>query len=105
MTWACKKNSNSTYIGQLNARGFEQITGKHFNSTSTAAPVTSNTIIRIVLVLLLLADWMARIYDMKGVSLEEKFEDGKVIFIKVPQGMEHHYWDLAVLKLLKPLYR
>ena len=24
--------------------------------------------------------------------------------MEVPQGMEHHYWGLAVLRLLKPIY-
>ena len=41
---------------------------------------------------------------MKGAFLKEKFEDGKEIFMEVPQGMEHHYWVLAVLRLLKPIY-
>ena len=36
-TWACKKKSHGTYYDRMNARGFEQITGKHFNPTSTAA--------------------------------------------------------------------
>ena len=47
------------------------------------------TTIRIVLVLMLLADWMTEIYDMRGVFLKGKFEDGKDIFMEVPQGMEH----------------
>ena len=62
------------------------------------------TTIRIVLVLMLLADWMTEIYDMRGVFLKGKFEDGKDIFMEVPQGMEHHYWGMAILRLLKPLY-
>ena len=75
----------------MNARGFKQVAGKHFYPTSTAAPVTNNTNIIIVLILMLLADWMARICNMKGVFLKGKFEDGKEIFMEVPQGMEHHY--------------
>ena len=94
--WACKKKSNSTYHGQLTDRGFKQVAGKYFDPMSTAAPVTNNTTIRIVLVIILLADWTARIYDIK---VKGKFEDGEV-----PQGMEHHYWDSAVLMLLKPIY-
>ena len=68
-----------------------QVTGKHFNPTSTAAPVTSNTSIRIVLVLMLLVDWMIRIYDMKGTFLKGEFEDGKEIFMEVLQSMKNHY--------------
>ena len=53
---------------------------------------------------MLLADWMSRIYNVKGVLLNGKFENGEEIFMEVPQGMEHHYWDLAVLILLQPVY-
>ena len=51
-TGACKKKSNGTYHGQLNARGFKQVARK----MSTAAPVTNDTTIKIMLVLMLLAD-------------------------------------------------
>ena len=57
--------------------GFKQVAGKHFDPTSTAAPVTKDTTNRIVLVLMLLADLMARIYDVKGMFLKGKFEDSK----------------------------
>ena len=30
--------------------------------------------------------------------MKDKFEDGEEIFMEVLQGMEHHYWDLVVLK-------
>ena len=71
---------------------------------STATPVMNNTIIRMLLVLMLLADWMARIHNVTGTILKGKFEGGKEIFMEVPQGMEHHYWGSAVLRLLKPIY-
>ena len=76
ITWACKKNSNSTYHGKLNARGFEQIAGRHFDPTSIDAPLSNDTTIRIVLVLMLLANCMPRIYDVNGAFLMEKVEDG-----------------------------
>ena len=49
---------------------------------------------------MLLADWMARIYDIKDTFLKGKFEDGEEIFMKNPQGIEHHYWDSMVLSYL-----
>ena len=76
-TWACKKKSYGTYCGQLNTREYEQVAGKHFDPTSTFAPVTNKAIIRIVLVLILLADCVERIYGIKGASLKGKFENGK----------------------------
>ena len=36
---------------------------------------------------------------MKG-----KLEGGEEIFMDVPQGIKHHYWGLAVLRLLKSIY-
>ena len=51
LMWTCNKKRNSTYHGILSARGFKQIEGKHFDPTSTAAPVTNNTTIRTVLLL------------------------------------------------------
>ena len=53
---------------------------------------------------MLLANWMARIYDMKGELLKGTFEDSGEIFMKVPQGMENHYWGLAVPRPLKPIH-
>ena len=90
-TWSYKKKSNSTYHGQLNARGFKQIAGKHFNPTSNAVPVINGTTVRIVLVLMLLADWMARIYDVKGAFMKGKFEDCKKI-----SGKCHKVWNTTI---------
>jgi hypothetical protein len=46
-----KKKSNGKYRVILNARGYEQIDGIHFDSTSIASPVTNDATVRIVLVL------------------------------------------------------
>ena len=53
---------------------------------------------------MMLANWTARIDDMKVAFLKEKCEDGEEIFIEEPQGMENHYWGLTVPRLLKPIY-
>jgi hypothetical protein len=68
-TWAMKKKANGTYRARLNARGYEQVPGKHYNPNSIAAPVTSDITIRIVLTLLLLARWYAELIDVKGAFL------------------------------------
>ena len=81
----------------MNARGFKQVVGKHFDPTSAAISVTNNTTIRIVLVLMLLAGWTAIIHDVKGMFLKGKFEDSEEIFMEVSQGKKHHYWRLALL--------
>ncbi len=31
LTWAMKKKANGTYHARMNARGYEQVDGKHYN--------------------------------------------------------------------------
>ena len=49
-TWACKKKSNGTHRARVNGRGFKQIPGQHYDSSSIHAPVTNATSIRVILV-------------------------------------------------------
>lgn len=56
-TWAMKKKSNGTYRARLNARGFKQKDGEHFNSSNLAAPVTNAVSVRIFMVIMLMARW------------------------------------------------
>ena len=55
-TWACKKKGNGTLRGGLNARGYKQIYGRHYDGFSIHAPVTHVSSIRIVLTLLLMGN-------------------------------------------------
>jgi hypothetical protein len=103
-TWACKKKSTGKLRGRLNAHGFKQVEGVHYDGTSTHAPVTNAGTIRIVLILMIMADWQGQIVDVKGVFLHGKFKDGKVIYMKVPCGFEKFYPDEVVLKLKKCIY-
>ena len=103
-TWACKKKSNGTLRGRLNARGFKQIDGQHYDGSSIHAPVTNAATICIVLVLMLMAGWIASVVDVKGAFLHGVFTDGKEIYMEVPVGFEKHYSSLVVLWLWKCLY-
>jgi hypothetical protein len=47
--WAMKKKSNGTLRGQMNARGFKQVKGQHYDGTTIISPVTNSATIRIVL--------------------------------------------------------
>ncbi len=49
--WAMKKKSNGTLHGRMNARGFKQVEGQHFDGTTINSPVTNSATIRIVLTL------------------------------------------------------
>ncbi len=42
--------------------------------------------------------------NMKGVFLHGEFEDGEVIYMKVPRGFEKFYPENVVLKLKKCIY-
>jgi hypothetical protein len=41
-TWAMKKKLNGTYHARMNARGFEQVDGRHYDRHNIAAPVTND---------------------------------------------------------------
>ncbi len=103
-TWACKKKSNKKLRGNLDARRFKQVEGPHYGRTSTHAPVTNAGTIRIMLILMIMADWQGQIVDVKSVFLHGEFKDGKVIYMKVPCGFEKFYPDDVVLKLMKCIY-
>jgi hypothetical protein len=104
-TWACKKRSTGKLRGPLNACGFKQVEGLHYNGTSTHAPVTNAGTIQIVLILMIMANWQGQIVDIKGAFLNGEFEDNKVIYMKVPRGFQKFYPDDVVLNVKKCIYR
>jgi hypothetical protein len=103
-TWACKKKSTRKLRGHLNARGFKKVEGVHYDGTRTHAPVTNTGTIRIVLILMIMANWQGQIVDVKGAFLHGEFKDSEVIYMNVPHGFEKFYPDDAVLKLKKCIY-
>ena len=52
-----------------------------------------------MLTLALMANWIAHIVDVKGAFLYGKLEDREEIYMKIPEGWEHHYKHDGVLKL------
>jgi len=104
-TWAMKKKANGTFRARLNARGFEQVEGVHYHKSNIASPVTNDMSIRIIMVLALMAGWIAKIVDVKGAFLHGEFEqDDEPIYMGVPQGFESHYEDDVVLLLGRTIY-
>jgi hypothetical protein len=55
-TWVCKKKSTGQLCRCLNAHGFKQVEGVHYNGSSTHTPVTNTGTIQIVLILMIMAD-------------------------------------------------
>ena len=56
-TWTMKKKASGKFRAWLNARGFEQIEGEHYDPEYMSSPVTNEATIRIVLVLIIMAEW------------------------------------------------
>ena len=100
-----KKKANGTYRARLNARGYEQVDGVHYDSHNISAPVTNDVTICIVLVLMIMAGWVGELLDIKGAFLHGEFEDGKNVYMEVPEGFEKYYDPMYyVLLLLQTLY-
>ncbi len=85
-------------------RGFKQVKGQHYDGTTISSPVTNSATIRIVLVLMVMADMIEHVVDVKGAFLRSEFEDGKKIHTKIPNGFKKHFPAESVLLLLKCLY-
>ena len=99
-----EKKASGVHRARVNARGFEQQEGIHFDKDSIASPVVNDMTIRIVLTIMLLASWFAYMIDHVGAFLHGSFEPGEQLYIKVPKGMEKHYPEGTVLLLLRTLY-
>ena len=77
-----------------------------YDSSSISSPVTSDVTIRIVLALMLMANWQAWVVDVEGAFLHGEFDQGEEIHAEVPQGFERYYDPTEwLLLLLKAAYR
>ena len=104
-TWAMKKKSNGTLRARLNTRGYEQEDSIHYDGQSIASPVTTDVTVRVVLTLMLMCGWTAKLLDVKGAFLHGEFDNGEQIYTEVPQGFERFVDPLVyVLLLMKTCY-
>ena len=103
-TWAMKKKSNGMHRARINARGFRQIDGEHYDSSSISAPVVNDTTIHNSFALMLMMGGTGKLVDVKGAFLHGTFEDGEKIYLTVPEGSEQYYPDGTLLELNKPIY-
>ena len=103
-TWAMKKKANGKYRARLNARGYEQKDGEHYDEHDKFAPVVNEITVNIAMVLSLMAGWAIKVLDVKGAFLHGKFEKGRTLYMEVPQGFKSYYENDSVLKLKKTLY-
>jgi hypothetical protein len=81
-TWAMKKKASGTYRARLNARGFEQKEGLQYDGSFISAPVSNEMVIRIVLVLMIMANWVGEILNVQGAFLHGRFDYGETIHVR-----------------------
>ena len=100
-TWAMKKKSNGVYRARMNMRGYEQIEGEHYDSSSISSPVTNDVSVRTILTLMIMANYKAYIVDIKGVILHGQFDGGEILYCKIPEGFRDEYYPKKYCWLLK----
>jgi len=103
-TWAMKKKANGVYRARLNARGYEQVDGLHYDEADKAAPVVNDITVRMILVLMIMAGWWAELLDIKGAFLNGRFQNGEQLYMEVPQGFEKFYPGNVLLLLMRTIY-
>jgi hypothetical protein len=87
-----KTKTRGKFHGRLNARGYEQLEGKHYYSDSIAAAVTNQNTICIVWTLLaMIPEWVTIIIDVEGAFVQGRFTKGEQMHIDVPDGMDKFY--------------
>ena len=85
--WAIKKKANGTYHARLNARGFQKLEGVHYYAADIVSPVTNDISISTVMVLTLVAGWIAKVADVKGEFLHGGLVEGtEPVYMAVPEG-------------------
>ena len=102
--WAMKKKASGAFRARLNARGYEQVDGEHYDSHATFAPVASDMTIMIIFVLIILANWVVHVMDVKGAFLLGDFEKDRKMWMTIPKGMESKYPPGWLIFLGKTLY-
>ena len=60
--------------------------------------------IRIFFIVAIMAKWTIEVLDVQGAFLNGEFEDGEIIYMKVPQGFKKYYPGNVVLQLMKTIY-
>jgi len=103
-TWSMKLKADGTKRARLNARGFEQIAGEHYNETGVSSPVVNEASIFILLTLMVMARMYGELNDVKGAFLNGHFTHGEKLYMRIPEGFEAFYPIGVILLLSKTIY-
>lgn len=97
--------SNGIFRARINMRGYEQIDGDHYDSASISSPVTNDVPIRVLLVLMIMEHFEAYIVDVQGAFLHGEFDNGEVLYCRIPEGFSDKYNPkICCWELLKTAY-
>ena len=103
-TWSMKQKADGTKRARLNARGYEQVTGVHYNETGVSSPVVNEASIFILFTLMVMARMYGELNDVKGAILNGNFTHGEKLYMEIPEGFEWFYPTGVLLLLLKTIY-
>ena len=103
-TWIMKKKASGRKQAHINAYGFEQVDGVHYDKNTVAAPTVTETTVRVIFVLMLMARFSAEVIDVKGAFLQETFYQLEHLYMEVPQGFKKFYSKNLVLLLQQIIY-
>jgi len=105
ITWAIKLKSNGTCQRRLNAWGYEKVDGSYYASNSIATPVTNPITVQIVFMLDCMNSlWTSATINVEGAFLQGCFENGKELYVEVPDGFNEWYQGDIVLHMNVLLY-
>ena len=99
-----KNKSDGTHRAILNTRVFEQEDGVHQTKYDVSVPVINDITIRIVFILMIMADWWEELLNVKGAFLTGIFDKVEELYMEVTQVMEQCYPVNVLLILLRTLY-
>jgi hypothetical protein len=90
-----KKKANGTYRARMNASGYEQIDGVHYDENSKAAPVANKIVICMAMVLIVMASWWAELLDVQGAFLTGEMDQENDCYLQCQRDFQS-----SILKML-----
>ncbi len=99
-----KQKADGTKRARINARGFEQRPGEHYDEDNIASPVVNEASIFLILIIMIMAMMWGELNDVKGAFLNGLFSGGEKLYMGIPQGFESFYPADVLLLLLKTIY-
>lgn len=88
-TWAMKKKTSGIFPARVNARGYEQVDGIHYDSSHTAAPVTNDVTICIMFTVAMMAKWSAYLIDINSAFLMVDLKRMKDYTLRFPKDLNN----------------